>query len=307
MSQRLIFFLSAFSIVYFTLFSGNLYLDLVMWFMVVISTIYAAEISMALSNARLWYNVLVVSMAMSLPQTLFAIKLASSGKYLASWIDTLGSTLVDAMLVTAVLRRYVIGSPMIWNMVPFLIMWSMAALYVNYHAYAITYGLFRLPEWVIVVIGILLPMVLVRPTGLPRKSELIMLLLHAVSTGVSSYQLSNVIAQLPIHEIQLGIVATILATLPDFLVALIIRSAVAKILNEVASEEEALATMLASAVHDQILIPALVLTLYPEVAAYYPHYFNVIIILLKFTLLFRNVYWLFGVPFTIFLLLMPPV
>lgn len=307
MSQRLIFILDAAAIVYFTLFSGNLYLDLVMWLLVVISTVYAAEISMALSNARLWYNVLVVSLAISLPQTLFAIKLAQSGKYLASWIDTLGSTLVDAMLVTAILRRFAIGSPMIWSMVPFLILWSAAALYVNYHTYAITYGLFRLPEWVIAVIGILLPAVLVRPTGLPSKSELIALLVHGISTGVSSYQLSNVIVQLPIHEIQLGIVATFLATLPDFLVALIIRSAVARILTEVASEEEALATMLAAAVHDQILIPALVLILYPEAAAYYPHYFNVLVVLLKFTLLFRKVYWLFGVPFTIFILLMPPV
>lgn len=307
MSQRLIFILDAAAIVYFTLFSGNLYLDLVMWLMVVISTIYAAEISMALSNARLWYNVLVVSLAISLPQTLFAIKLAQSGKYLASWIDTLGSTLVDAMLVTAILRRFAIGSPMIWGMVPFLILWSISALYVNYHTYAITHGLFSLPEWVIAVIGILLPVVLVRPTGLPSKSELVALLVHGISTGVSSYQLSNVIVQLPIHEVQLGIVATLLATLPDFLVALIIRSAVARILTEVASEEEALATMLAAAVHDQILIPALVLILYPEAAAYYPHYFNVLVVLLKFTLLFRKVYWLFGLPFTIFLLFMPPV
>ncbi len=307
MSQRILFILDAVAIVYFMFFSGNLYLDLVMWLMVVISTIYAAEISMALSNARLWYNVLVVSMAISLPQTLFAIKLAQSGKYLASWIDTLGSTLVDAVLVTAILRRYVIGSPMIWGMVPFLIIWSMAALYVNYHTHAITHGLFRLPEWAIAVIGILLPVVLVRPTGLPSKGELGMLLLHGVSTGVASYQLSNVIVQLPIHEVQLGILATLLATLPDFLVALIIRSAVAKILSEVASEEEALATMLAAAVHDQILIPALVLILHPEAAAYYPHYFNVLVVLLKFTLLFRNVYWLFGVPFTILLLLGPPV
>lgn len=307
MSRSLLFILNASAIVYFTLFSGNLYLDIVMWLFVVISTIYAAEITMALSNARLWYNVLVVSLAMSLPQALFAIKLAQSGKFLAAWIDTLGSTIVDAMLVTAVLRRYVIGSPMIWRMVPFLIMWSMAALYVNYHTYAITHNLFRLPEWVIAVIGILLPAVLVRPAGLPSKSDIAALLLHAVSIGVASYQLSNLIAQLPIHEVELGIVATLLATLPDFLVALIIRSAVAKILAEMASEEEALATMLAAAVHDQILIPALVLILYPEAAAYYPHFFNVIVVLLKFTLLFRNVYWLFGVPFTIFLLLMPPV
>lgn len=307
MSQRLIFILDAATVVYFTLFGGDLYLDLVMWLIVVISTVYAAEVSMALYNARLWYNVLVVSTAMSLPQTLFAIKLGESGKYLAAWIDTLGSTLVDAMLVTAVLRRFVIGSPMIWRMVPFLIMWSAAALYVNYHTYAITYGFFRLPEWVIAVIGLLLPIVLVRPTGLPSKREVIMLLVHAISTGVASYELSNTIAQLPIREVQLGIVATLLATLPDFLVALIIRSTVAKILSEVASEEEALATMLAGAVHDQILIPALILMLHPEAAAFYPHYFNVLVILVKFTLLFRATYWLFGVPFTIFMLLMPPV
>lgn len=307
MSRSLFFILNAAAIVYFTLLSGNIYIDIVMWLFVVISTIYAAEITMAISNARLWYNVLVVSLAMSLPQALFAIKLAQSGKSLAAWIDTLGSTVVDAILVTAVLRRFVIGSPMIWRMVPFLIMWSMAALYVNYHTHAITYGLFRLPEWVIAVIGILLPAVLVRPAGLPSKSDIGLLLLHAVSTGVASYQLSSVIAQLPIHEVQLGIVATLLATLPDFLVALVIRGVVARVLTEMASEEEALATMLAAAVHDQIFIPALVLIFYPEAAAYYPHFFNVIVVLLKFTLLFRNVYWLFGVPFTIFLLLMPPV
>lgn len=307
MSQKLLFILDAAAVVYFTLFGGNLYLDLVMWLVVVISTVYAAEVSMALYNARLWYNVLVVSTAMSLPQTLFAVKLSESGKYLAAWIDTLGSTLVDAMLVTAVLRRFAIGSPMIWRMVPFLIMWSAAALYVNYHTYAVTYGFFRLPEWVIAVIGLLLPIALVRPTGLPSKREVIMLLVHAISTGVASYELSNTIAQLPIREVQLGIVATLLATLPDFLVALIIRSTVAKILSEVASEEEALATMLAGAVHDQILIPALILMLHPEAAAFYPHYFNVLVVLVKFTLLFRATYWLFGVPFTIFMLLMPPV
>lgn len=304
------FLVSTASVLYFFFGPRSPWLDVAMWFAVVVSTVYAAEVSMALYRARLWYNVLIVSMAVALPQTIIGVRLAHEGRALAAWIDTIGSTIVDSILVTAVLRREIIGPPM-WRFLPYMVIWSAWALYVNYHTYALTAGYYALPGWSLAVAGVALPALLLPllKTGVsrPGKGEVLMLLNHATATMVASYFLADSLAALEIGEVQLGVVATILATLPDFLVALTIRTAVASILSTLDAEEEAVATMMAAATHDQLLIPAIILLIAPEAAAYYPHLFNLAAVGLKFTLLSRRLYWLVGVPMAVLILFSPPV
>jgi hypothetical protein len=286
-----------------------LLVDIVLYLALLISVVYATEVSMALSNARIWYNVMVVSVAMSIPQAVFAVKLAVSGKPVAAWIDTLGSTLVDALLVTAVVRRHIIGTPLIWSALGFMVIWSILAvglnilswhpeLYTNTHV-ALFY----------VVVGLLLPILLVRGnvSGLPSTSDMLMLANNALATLVASYMLAEAVAQLQIEEVKLGVVSVILATLPDFLVGMMIRGVVAKLLSSEAGDKEMVYTMLAAATHDQLTIPGLIMLYMPSAMAYYPHLFNIAVILLKFTLLDRRAFWLAGLPLTILIFLMPPV
>lgn len=58
--------------------------------------------------------------------------------------------------------------------------------------------------------------------------------------------------RLHLTESQLGAASTVLATVPDLAVALMIRAAFASIIRSEVGDVEAAATMLASAVHDQV-------------------------------------------------------
>ncbi|MGC9131912.1 MAG: hypothetical protein ACP5H5_10065, partial [Pyrobaculum sp.] len=130
----------------------------------------------------------------------------------------------------------------------------------------------------------------------------------AIATGFASFYLSDVIVHaFNVSEVHLGVVSTVLATLPDFIVAMLMRGVVAKILSDTAADYEVVATMLAAATHDQITIPALVLLFYPDAAPYYPHLFNIGVVLVKFTLLSRRAFWWIGLPATLLMLAMPPV
>jgi hypothetical protein len=285
------------------------YVELALWVMTMIATVYAAEVAMALYDTRLWYNVLVVSTAMSLPQTIFAIQLARQGHPVAAFIDTLGSTLVDAVLVTAVVRRHLIGTPTMWSFFGYMALWSVAALYVNLHTYPDFP--FKMPDWLLALLGLVLPAVMLigraRFSGVPLSAWLV-LFNHAIATGFVSFYLSDVIVHtFHVSEVHLGVVSTVLATLPDFIVAMLMRGVVAKILSETAADFEVVATMLAAATHDQITIPALVLLFYPDAAPYYPHFFNIGVVLVKFTLLSRRAFWWIGLPATLLMLAMPPV
>jgi len=290
---------------------SNIWVDIALYTVLLVSVVYATEVNMALSNARIWYNVMVVSVAMALPQTVFAINLAASGKPVAAWIDTLASTLVDAILVTAVVRRDIVGSPLVRSplVVSFLFAWSILAIGLNIMAWhPEMYTSTHFPLFYVMA-GLLLPTVLVRGYvhGLPTSRDIFMLTNNAIATLVASYMLSNAVAQLRMAEVQLGVVSTVLATLPDFLVGMLIRSAVSKILSAEAGDQEMVFTMLAAAVHDQLTIPGLIMLFAPYAMAYYPHLFNIMVVLLKFTLLDRRLFWLIGVPVGLLTLLAPPV
>jgi len=288
-----------------------IWVDIALYVVLLISVVYATEVNMALSNARVWYNVMVVSIAMALPQTTFAVYLAASGKPVAAWIDTLASTLVDAILVTAVVRRHVVGSPLVSSplVVSFLIVWSILAVGLNILAWhPELYSSTHFPVFYTIA-GLLLPIMLVKGNvhGIPSGRDILMLTNNAIATLVASYMLSEAVAQLEIAEVQLGIVSTILATLPDFLVGMLIRGAVAKVLSAEAGDQEMVYTMLAAAVHDQLTIPGLIMLLAPYAMGYYPHLFNIVVVVLKFTILDRRAYWFIGVPGALLALLAPPV
>jgi hypothetical protein len=286
-----------------------LWVDIVLYLVLLISVVYATEVSMALSNARIWYNVMVVSVAMSIPQVVFAVKLVLNDKPVAAWIDTLGSTLVDALLVTAVVRRHIIGSPLVLSVVGYMVIWSILAVGLNIVAwhpelYTSTHvALFYMGA------GLLLPILLVRGnvSGLPSKSDMLMLANNAIATLVASYMLAEAVAQLEIEEVRLGVVSVILATLPDFLVGMVIRGVVARLLSSEAGNKEMVYTMLAAATHDQLTIPSLIMIFMPSAMQFYPHWFNLSVVLLKFTLLNRRIFWFVGLPVSILLLAMPPV
>lgn len=289
---------------------SNIWVDIALYMVLMVAVVYATEVSMALSNARIWYNVMVVSVAVALPQTVFAVNLAVNGKPVAAWIDTLASTLVDAMLVTAVVRRHVVGSPLVRSplVVTFLFAWSILAVGLNILAWhPELYGSTHFPMFYVVV-GLLLPVMLVRGvSGVPSGRDVLMLANNAIATLVASYMLSDAIAQLQITEVQLGVVSTILATLPDFFVGMMIRGAVSRVLSSEAGDQEMVYTMLAAAVHDQLTIPGLIMMLVPQAMMYYPHMFNIVVVVLKFTLLDRRLFWLVGIPVSLMALVAPPV
>jgi len=290
---------------------SNIWVDIVLYMVLLVAVVYATEVNMALSNARVWYNVLVVSVAMALPQTVFAINLAANGKPVAAWIDTLASTMVDAILVTAVVRRNVVGSPLVRSpiVVSYLFLWSILAVGLNILAwYPGLYTSTHFPMFY-TIIGLLLPIMLVMGNvrGVPSGRDILMLANNALATLVASYMLSDAVAQLQIAEVQLGVVSTVLATLPDFFVGMLIRSAVARVLSAEAGDQEMVYTMLAAATHDQLTIPGLIMLLAPYAMGYYPHLFNVVVVALKFTLLDRRLFWLIGVPTALLALVAPPV
>jgi hypothetical protein len=290
---------------------GNVFVNIALYMVLLITVVYATEVSMALSNARIWYNVMVVSIAMAIPQTVFALNLALNDKPIAAWVDTLGSTLVDAILVTAVVRRHLIGSPLVRSplVVGYMLLWSIFAVGVNILAWHPELYTSRHVAVFYVAVGFLLPVLLVKGNiqGFPSVKDTIMLANNALATFLVSLMLSEELIKLHIEEVQLGIISTILATLPDFIVGMMIRGVVSRLLSAEAGDKEVLYTMLAAATHDQLTVPGLIMLYMPSAMAYYPHLFNIAVILLKFTLLDRRAFWLAGLPLTILIFLMPPV
>jgi len=295
-----------------TLFGINiLWLDITLYTVLLIAVVYSTEVSMALSGARIWYNVMVVSVAMSIPQAVFAVKLAVSGKPVAAWIDTLGSTLVDAMLVTAVVRRTIVGSPLVRSpvVVGYMLLWSILAVGINILAWHPELYTSNHISLFYVAAGLLLPILLVRGhiQGWPSRNDWFILMNNALATLVASYLLADAVAQLEVEETSLGVISVILATLPDFIVGMLIRSVVSRLLSAEAGDREVVYTMLAAATHDQLTIPALIMMSVPAAMGYYPHLFNLVVVTLKFTLLSRRAFWFVGVPGAILVLLAPPV
>lgn len=285
-------------------------IQLFLWLSVLTATVYATEVSVALSDARIWWNVLVVSVVMTVPQAAGAISLAYHGLYTAAWIDTIASTIVDSVIITGLIRRPIIGSEIIHDFVPNILLWSIAALSLNFVVLFPSIVLMPMTHLTYLALGyVILPALLVYRVksevgGIPPVSHILTLALNTVAMGVGSWYLIQTISQIEVSQVQMGVLATTLASLPDFLTAMFMRAAFSTLLYE-ASDYELVATMLAGAIHDQISVPALILIFAPNAYLYYPHLLNIIAVLLKFTLLRRRWYWTVGLPFALLVLALP--
>lgn len=263
--------------------------------MVLTSLAFHAERVAADLGVNTLYNVVVMSWVAALPQTLVAYAFAQAGKYHAAYVDSMASTLIDAMLVTAVVRRSLIprvGAQYKWQ----LFLWTGTVLFLG-----ATFNALAEPRvaWTWFLIGaVFLPLIFAVPLTLaarPTAEQLAELVANAVATGWIAYDVGVRLSELHMSESALGVLGAVFATAPDFLVALAIRTILARAIGEV-SGDDAIKTMFAAAVHDQISDPALVAIVAPSSVAYFPHDLNIFASLVKLTFLHPAAFWLVGVP-----------
>jgi len=253
-----------------------------------------------LGNTRL-INVLIVSWAAAIPQAVVAAALAAAGRYEAAFYDSMVSTLVDAFLVTAVVR------------LPFLQRlreeWWLIAVWV---AATLTYGAtiaafygtaWAFPyhvAWFIVGAALLPALFAGREIAAkirPEPYTVVNAIISAASLGYISWELGWALAGWHLSsEAALGAIAAVFATVPDLVTAFLIRTTLARYISEGAGAEDAIRTMFAAAVHDQISVPALVVLLFPDAVWAFPHWLNVFVSVLKFTLLDRRAFLGLGLP-----------
>jgi hypothetical protein len=122
------------------------------------------------------------------------------------------------------------------------------------------------------------------------------LVLNTILIVYVSWDLGRALVSWHASEEQLGVMAAVVATLPDLITALIIRTTLAKLIQEHAAAEDAVRTMFAAAIHDQISIPALIIITAPAAVGAFPHWLNVLVSLLIFTLLSRKTLLYIGLP-----------
>jgi len=246
------------------------------------------------------YNVMIVSWVAAIPQTVVALYFAQVGKYTAAFLDSMVSTLIDAFLVTALVRlKYLDAVRRDW---PLIVLWVATTLAFGALVEApLQLGIPPTPYyWMWFAVGAFgLPYIFSR--GLPGTiyfdtRTAVNLAINTVLIMYVSWDLGRALATWHMSEVQLGAVAAIVATLPDLLTALIIRATLARLIAEHAAAEDAVRTMFAAAIHDQISVPALVILVAPAAAGAFPHWLNIWVSVLKFTLLGRGVFLGLGLP-----------
>jgi hypothetical protein len=246
------------------------------------------------------FNVLVVSWVAAIPQTVVALYFASVGRYEAAFYDSMVSTLVDAFLVTALVRwSYLDAIRRDWI---FIVVWVAATL-----AYGALIDL-PLPGWHhawFVVGALLLPLAFAR--GLVTRIRLdlynaVNLVVNALILGWIAWDIGQALVSWHVYsEAALGALAAVIATIPDLMTALLIRAVVGRRIAEMAASEDAIRTMFAAAIHDQISVPALIVLIAPQAVAYFPHWLNIVVSVLKFTLLDRRAF-LLGLAASIYII-----
>jgi hypothetical protein len=249
------------------------------------------------------YNIMIMSWVAAIPQTVVAIHFVYAGKYTAAFLDSMVSTLIDAFIVTALVRfHYLDLVKRDWHLI---VIWVFATLAFG----ALIDAPLRLdiPEapyyWLWFFIGAAaLPYLFVRgPSGFvkPDTLTLINLAVNTMLIIYISWDLGKALAAWHMSEVQLGAIAAVIATLPDLLVAFTIRASLSRLIEEYAAGEDAIRTMFAAAIHDQISIPALIILIAPASVAIFPHWLNVWVSVLKFALLDRRAFIYFGLPASI--------
>jgi len=246
------------------------------------------------------YNIMIVSWVAAIPQTIVAIYFAMAGKYTAAFLDSMVSTLVDAFLVTAIVRlQYLDAVKRDWQLIA---LWVATTLAFG----ALVEAPLRLPiphepyYWLWFAVGALgLPFLFSR--GLPAAVRFnartaVDLAVNTVLIVYVSWDLGRALVTWHMSETQLGTVAAVVATLPDLLTALVIRATLARVIEEFAAAEDAIRTMFAAAIHDQISVPALIMLTAPAAVGVFPHWLNIWVSVLKFTLLDKRAFLSFGLP-----------
>jgi hypothetical protein len=246
------------------------------------------------------YNIMIISWVAAIPQAVVAIYFAQVSKYTAAFLDSMVSTLVDAFLVTALVRlQYLDAVKRDWHLIT---LWVAATLAFG----ALVEAPMRLsiPQepyyWAWFIVGAFgLPYLFSRGlSGMLRFNvrTAVSLAVNTVLIIYVSWDLGQALVAWHMSETQLGAVAAVVATLPDLITALSIRATLARAIEEFAAAEDAVRTMFAAAIHDQISVPALIILIAPAAAGVFPHWLNIWVSVLKFTLLSRRVFLYFGLP-----------
>jgi len=246
------------------------------------------------------YNIMIVSWVAAIPQTIVALYFATVEKHTAAFLDSMVSTLVDAFLVTALVRlQYLDAVKRDWHLI---VLWVAATLAFG----ALVEAPMRLsaPQepyyWAWFLVGAFgLPYLFSR--GVPGRIRFsartaVSLAVNTALIIYVAWDLGQALVTWHMSETQLGAVAAVVATLPDLLVALSIRATLARAIEEFAAAEDAIRTMFSAAIHDQISVPALIILIAPAAVGVFPHWLNVWVSLLKFTLLSRRAFAYFGLP-----------
>jgi len=246
------------------------------------------------------YNIIVLSWVAAVPQSVVALYFAQAGKYTAAFLDSMVSTLVDAFLVTALVRlQYLDAVKRDWHLI---VLWVVATLTFGALVEApIRFNMSPEPYyWMWFLVGAFgLPYLFSRglPGGLYFNARVaINLVINTVLIIYVAWDLGKSLAAWHMSETQLGAAAAVVATLPDLLVALSIRTSLARVIEEFAAAEDAIRTMFAAAIHDQISVPTLIILIAPTAVGVFPHWLNIWVSILKFTLLDRRAFLLFGLP-----------
>jgi len=245
------------------------------------------------------YNIMIVSWVAAVPQTIVALYFAQAGKYTAAFLDSMVSTLVDAFLVTALVRlQYLDAIKRDWHLIA---LWVAATL--AFGALVEAPVRLSIPHeyyWAWFLIGAFgLPYLFSR--GVPGRIRFnartaVSLAVNTALIIYVAWDLGQALVTWHMSETALGAVAAVVATLPDLLVALSIRATLARAIEEFAATEDAIRTMFAAAIHDQISVPALIVLIAPAAVGVFPHWLNVWVSVLKFTLLSRRAFAYFGLP-----------
>jgi len=246
------------------------------------------------------YNVMLVSWVAAVPQTVVAIYFARAGLYTAAFLDSMVSTLIDAFIVTALVRlHYLDAFKKDWHLI---LIWIAATLAFGATVAApLNLGLQPEPYyggWFLIgAVG--LPLLFAR--GVAGRLSVsaptaVNLAVNTVLVVYTAWDLGQDLALWHMSESQLGVAAAVVATFPDVITALLIRAVIGRVTAELAASEDTIRTMFAAAIHDQISDPALVLLIAPVSALYFPHWLNIFISVLKLTLLDRRAFLLVGLP-----------
>jgi hypothetical protein len=246
------------------------------------------------------YNVMIVSWVAAIPQTVVAVYFTAAGKYTAAFLDSMVSTLIDAFIVTALVRlQYLDAVRKDWHLI---VLWVFATL--AFGALVEAPAKLSIPHepyyWMWFLVGAFgLPYLFSR--GLPgalrfNARAAVGLAINTVLIIYISYDLGRALVEFHVSESQLGAVAAVVATLPDLITALLIRTTLAKMIEEFAASGDAIRTMFAAAIHDQISVPAVIILMAPAAVGAFPHWLNVWISIIKFTLLDRRAFIYAGLP-----------